>query len=54
MRRVEPRTGEESLGRVIEEIPLVDHHVHGVRAGEVSRRQFEELITESDRPVPPG
>ncbi|MEV6866217.1 amidohydrolase family protein [Streptosporangium subroseum] len=45
-------TGEEALGRAIEEIPLVDHHVHGVLAGDVSRRQFEELITESDRPVP--
>jgi uncharacterized protein len=52
VRRVEPRTGEEALGRAIEEISLVDHHVHGVRAGEVSRQQFEELITESDRPVP--
>ncbi|WP_433243563.1 amidohydrolase family protein [Streptosporangium sp. CA-135522] len=42
----------ETLERAIEAIPLVDHHVHGALAGDVSRREFEELITESDRPVP--
>ncbi|MFF5208664.1 amidohydrolase family protein [Streptosporangium sp. NPDC000396] len=47
--RVEPL---ESLRRAIEAIPLVDHHVHGALADDVPRRQFEELITESDRPVP--
>lgn len=35
-----------------ETIPLVDHHVHGALATGVSRWGFEELITESDRPVP--
>ncbi|MEV4092089.1 amidohydrolase family protein [Streptosporangium saharense] len=37
---------------VEETIPLVDHHVHGALATGVSRRGFEGLITESDRPVP--
>ncbi|WP_329428895.1 amidohydrolase [Streptosporangium sp. NBC_01495] len=41
-----------SLGRAIGAIPLVDHHVHGALDGDPSRRRFEELITESDRPVP--
>ncbi|TMR95991.1 amidohydrolase family protein [Nonomuraea basaltis] len=40
------------LVRAIEELPLVDHHVHGVSAVDLSRKAFEELITESDRPVP--
>ncbi|MEV3982918.1 amidohydrolase family protein [Nonomuraea sp. NPDC049758] len=38
--------------RAIEELPLVDHHVHGVVPRDLSRTAFEELITESDRPVP--
>ncbi|NUO98004.1 MAG: amidohydrolase family protein [Nonomuraea sp.] len=38
--------------RAIEELPLVDHHVHGAVAHDLSRTAFEELITESDRPVP--
>ncbi|GGS63694.1 amidohydrolase family protein [Nonomuraea spiralis] len=38
--------------RAIEELPLVDHHVHGAVAHDLSRGAFEELITESDRPVP--
>ncbi|GAA2907828.1 amidohydrolase family protein [Streptosporangium fragile] len=36
----------------IGEIPLVDHHVHGATAHDLSRTEFEELITESNRPVP--
>jgi predicted TIM-barrel fold metal-dependent hydrolase len=40
------------LVRAIEELPLVDHHVHGAWAGDLPRRAFEEMITESDRPVP--
>ncbi len=42
----------DALERSIGAIPLVDHHVHGALAADVSRREFEELITESDRPVP--
>jgi uncharacterized protein len=34
-------------------LPLVDHHVHGVVKGPLDRAGFEQLITESDRPVPP-
>ncbi|GAA4087257.1 amidohydrolase family protein [Nonomuraea soli] len=34
--------------------PLVDHHCHGVRRDEVSRAQFELLITEGAAPAPPG
>ncbi|WP_246075668.1 amidohydrolase family protein [Nonomuraea terrae] len=40
------------LAFVIEELPLVDHHVHGASTQDLSRTAFEELITESDRPVP--
>jgi predicted TIM-barrel fold metal-dependent hydrolase len=35
-------------------IALVDHHVHPALATELSLAGLEELITESDRPVPPG
>ena len=34
-------------------LPLVDHHAHGVAKGPLDRAAFEQLITESDRPVPP-
>lgn len=34
------------------ELPLVDHHVHGVVTDPLDRAGFEQLITESDRPVP--
>ncbi|MFE3448751.1 amidohydrolase family protein [Nonomuraea sp. NPDC059194] len=30
----------------------VDHHVHGATATDLTRAEFENLITESDRPVP--
>ncbi|MGW4420851.1 amidohydrolase family protein [Streptosporangium sp. NPDC004631] len=49
---LEPPSRDGSLARAIEAIPLVDHHVHGALAEDVSRREFEELITESNRPVP--
>ena len=35
-------------------LALVDHHVHPALATDLSLGEFEELITESDRPVPPG
>ena len=35
-------------------IALVDHHVHPALATELSLAGLAELITESDRPVPPG
>ncbi|WP_228011315.1 amidohydrolase family protein [Nonomuraea phyllanthi] len=40
------------LVRAIEEMALVDHHVHGATSHDLSRTAFEELISESDRPVP--
>ncbi|HEX4815278.1 MAG TPA: amidohydrolase family protein [Nonomuraea sp.] len=40
------------VARAVEELPLVDHHAHGVSAHDLPRTAFEELITESDRPVP--
>ncbi|MGW0064352.1 amidohydrolase family protein [Streptosporangium sandarakinum] len=44
--------GLEDLRRAIGEIPLVDHHVHGVLVRDLPRWEFEEALTESDRPVP--
>jgi predicted TIM-barrel fold metal-dependent hydrolase len=44
----------EDLGSAVGAIALVDHHVHPALATELSHGEFEELITESDRPVPPG
>lgn len=35
-------------------LPLVDHHCHGVVESTLQRAGFEDLITESDRPAPPG
>jgi uncharacterized protein len=35
-------------------LALVDHHAHPASAAELSRTEFEQLITESDRPAPPG
>ncbi|GAA2210815.1 amidohydrolase family protein [Nonomuraea monospora] len=40
------------LARAVEELPLVDHHVHGAVTLDLPRTAFEEMITESDRPVP--
>jgi predicted TIM-barrel fold metal-dependent hydrolase len=36
------------------DLPLVDHHCHGVNGTTVDRATFEDLITESDRAAPPG
>ena len=38
---------------MLDELQLVDHHVHGATKGPLDRAAFEQLITESDRPVPP-
>lgn len=37
-----------------EQLPLVDHHCHGVVPTDVGRPAFEDLITESSWPAPPG
>ena len=36
------------------ELPLFDHHCHGVVPGDVDRAEFEGLISESSRPATPG
>jgi hypothetical protein len=46
------RMSTDGLAAVIDDLPLVDHHVHGALAGEVDRATLESLLTESDRPVP--
>jgi predicted TIM-barrel fold metal-dependent hydrolase len=35
-------------------LALVDHHVHPALAAETGAAEFEQLITESDRPLPAG
>jgi predicted TIM-barrel fold metal-dependent hydrolase len=42
------------LDAAVGAIALVDHHVHPALATELSLAGLAELITESDRPVPPG
>ncbi|NRQ36363.1 amidohydrolase family protein [Nonomuraea sp. NN258] len=49
---IDPDLVPNGLARAIGELALVDHHVHGATAHDLSRGAFEELITESDRPVP--
>ncbi|MFG1695213.1 amidohydrolase family protein [Nonomuraea sp. NPDC049309] len=40
------------LARALEDLLLVDHHVHGATSHDLSRTAFEDLLGESDRPVP--
>ncbi|MGO8960106.1 MAG: amidohydrolase family protein [Streptosporangiaceae bacterium] len=42
------------LPEVVEELRLVDHHVHSVLPGPVAGPEFERFITESDRPAAAG
>jgi predicted TIM-barrel fold metal-dependent hydrolase len=35
-------------------VRLIDHHCHGAVTGPLDRSGFEALLTESDRPAPPG
>jgi uncharacterized protein len=42
------------LDAAVGAIGLVDHHVHPALATELSLGELAELITESDRPAPPG
>jgi predicted TIM-barrel fold metal-dependent hydrolase len=39
---------------LLDDVPLVDHHCHGVVDATLDRAGFETLATESDRPPPPG
>lgn len=51
-----PRSGGSlpALTEAIAAIGLVDHHVHGPLSEPVSDADLELLLTESDRPAPPG
>src|SRR5215469_7880650 len=42
------------LDAAVGAVALVDHHVHPALATDLSLAELEELITESDRPAPPG
>jgi uncharacterized protein len=42
------------LDAAVGAIALVDHHVHPALVAELSPGELGELITESDRPLPPG
>jgi uncharacterized protein len=54
MPRAEQYTGPQGIVDGIGALALVDHHVHSALAAELDAAEFEELITESDRPVPAG
>jgi hypothetical protein len=43
-----------AVGEAVATLALVDHHVHQALGSDVPRAAFEEQITESDRPPPPG
>ncbi len=49
-----PNSGREAMADGIGALGLVDHHVHPALVTELDAAEFEELITESDRPVPAG
>jgi uncharacterized protein len=42
------------LAALIEDLPLVDHHVHGASRGPLDRAALEGLLTESTWPAPSG
>ncbi len=42
------------LPEAVEELRLVDHHMHSVLPGQVPESEFERFLTESDRPPPVG
>ena len=48
------RSDQAALDQGVASIALVDHHVHAVLLRSGSAAEFEQLITESDRPPPPG
>ena len=43
-----------AVGEAVGALALVDHHVHQALGADLPRAAFEEQITESDRPAPPG
>ncbi|MEU9485005.1 amidohydrolase family protein [Streptomyces decoyicus] len=42
----------DSLAAAIDGIALVDHHVHGALRQNTDRASLEQMLTESDRPIP--
>ncbi len=40
--------------RPVDELVLIDHHVHGVVSGDLDRDAIETMLTESTAPLPPG
>jgi len=40
------------MSSLLEGIPLVDHHCHGLVRGEIDGHEFESLLTEADGPGP--
>ena len=38
----------------VADLPLVDHHCHGVVTRDVPRADFEAMLTEADAPSPLG
>ncbi|MFM8349681.1 MAG: amidohydrolase family protein [Actinomycetales bacterium] len=44
--------GDNDLLQALDALPLIDHHVHGATTDDLSRLALEELLTESDRPIP--
>jgi len=42
------------MAGLLDGVPLVDHHCHGVVDAPLDRAGFEAFATESDRPAPPG
>jgi uncharacterized protein len=43
-----------SVGGLLDEVALLDHHCHGIVGTALDRSRFELLATEADRPAPPG
>ena len=39
-----------AIAEALNELALIDHHVHGTLRVELSRDEFEDVMTESDRP----
>jgi uncharacterized protein len=50
--RTEGIAGE--LESVLDGLPAIDHHCHGVARGELGAAEFDDLLTESEQPQPPG
>ena len=46
-------TADRALAEDVAALPLTDHHVHPALAAALAPHEFEGLLTESDRPVPP-